>query len=497
MTRRGFHLSVRGYPANAYTRIIGYEAPQEAEDARGEATRSVAVLLGYLPDRDQARAHLVAAKKKQQPLPRNRKGGNPQGVNKMAVLDYLYMRCDELGKIIGSARGTEREEAKKERAFLEGQLRIAYGDSQWRAKLDPTVVESVRVGSLRVSGSDPNESLATRTRKSTAAPMTQKSATAPVRKPSYLKECEAMTFRELREFLDDSLRESFGGASGDRPRSKKEFLNLCRMLQGKINEFDLPAIPPYPVEPEVPPLAPSERLKALLDQREQLRVALAEARSRSFNTKQSTKLRRKLKVVEQECNKVMNLEYAKHRDAHLRPYLKARDAYHRSVRQREEDARRIPQARSRIVERVRTDTERAFKFGSLAVPTQRLTWRVLPPGQLSVETVLEHYGRLQRINPHVVYEQERIRKAFSLGPNQCYVGTDEFEGYIVLTFAHTPKALLECPKYGNAIYILDSDWKRWSRMTKQELLANRSGDITRIIHRGDWFWRVQSQLGIR
>ena len=52
------------------------------------------------------------------------KGGNPQIVNKVAVLDYLYKRCDELGGLIGSTRGTEREEAKKERVFLQGQLKI-------------------------------------------------------------------------------------------------------------------------------------------------------------------------------------------------------------------------------------------------------------------------------------------------------------------------------------------------------------------------------------
>jgi hypothetical protein len=35
------------------------------------------------------------------------------------------------------------------------------------------------------------------------------------------------------------------------------------------------------------------------------------------------------------------------------------------------------------------------------------------------------------------------------------------------------KALLESPVFGNAIYVINSDWKRWPRMTKQELLAHR------------------------
>jgi hypothetical protein len=133
---------------------------------------------------------------------------------------------------------------------------------------------------------------------------------------------------------------------------------------------------------------------------------------------------------------------------------------------------------------------------SSVLPMRHLSWRVLPPGELSVNAVSQHYDRLQRQNPRIKYERERITKAFSLNPEQCYVGKDELEGYIVFTFAHTPKALLECPVFGNAIYIIDSDWKRWSRMTKRELLAH-SHDVTRIIHRGDWFREVKRELGIR
>jgi integrase len=74
---------------------------------------------------------------------------------------------------------------------------------------------------------------------------------------------------------------------------------------------------------------------------------------------------------------------------------------------------------------------------------RRLPWRVLPPGELSVTTLHQHYDRLQQVNPRIKYERERITKAFSLRPHQCYIGRDEFEGYMILTFVHTPKALLK------------------------------------------------------
>jgi hypothetical protein len=48
---------------------------------------------------------------------------------------------------------------------------------------------------------------------------------------------------------------------------------------------------------------------------------------------------------------------------------------------------------------------------------------------------------------------------------------------------------------GNAIYVLHKDWERWSRMTKQELMADESREVVRIVHRPGWFERVRQELG--
>lgn len=129
--------------------------------------------------------------------------------------------------------------------------------------------------------------------------------------------------------------------------------------------------------------------------------------------------------------------------------------------------------------------------------TISLPWRLLPPGEVSESVVLKHYEDLAQNDTLTRYEPERIRKAFSLGPDACYVGTDEFYGYVVFTFPHTEKALLECPIYGHAIYILDADWRRLSRLSKGALLADRKRGVRKIIHRGDWFARVKRALEFR
>ncbi len=160
-------------------------------------------------------------------------------------------------------------------------------------------------------------------------------------------------------------------------------------------------------------------------------------------------------------------------------------------------SKQAPQRKSKLPKRPSGQSPSPAKVRTIpqspTVPTRYLSWRVLPPGELSVDSINKHYGRLQRQNPRIKYERERIVKAFSLGPKECYVGKNEFEGYVVFTFSYTSKALLECPLYGNAIYIIDSDWKRWSRMSKQELLSS-SHEVTRIIHRGDWFSEVKREL---
>jgi len=114
---------------------------------------------------------------------------------------------------------------------------------------------------------------------------------------------------------------------------------------------------------------------------------------------------------------------------------------------------------------------------------------------LSIDNILQYYERLQQLNPSVIYERDRIRKAYSLDPNEVILGSDGFEGYMVFTFAHTLKVFLENAESGNAIYIIDDDWERLSRLTKRELLTHP--ETTRIVHKGKWYWKVKQELGIR
>ena len=67
-----------------------------------------------------------------------------------------------------------------------------------------------------------------------------------------------------------------------------------------------------------------------------------------------------------------------------------------------------------------------------------------------------------------------------------------WEGYAVYTFKRTTKVVLECPFEGNATYILNRNWEREVRHTKQ--YVRQHYDYRKIVHKGGWLDRVHDSL---
>jgi hypothetical protein len=299
-----------------------------------------------------------------------------------------------------------------------------------------------------------------------------------------------MDFGDLRAYIDEHLhgrskgrariRDSHGMEAPDQPvRTKDRLLDLLGLLSRKVVE-EIREGGHYTADLRFSTESP--RLRALRLRQNKLREALLESQSGSAKRRKKSKgLRRQLLRLDAQIADVA----AEEQRLHSQPVTAAQ-------RRRQLLLRRVE-----IVERIGRDIDRAFGAVGSKLITGRLPWSLLPPGELSTDTLRHHYAKLQRRNPHIRYDPVRIEKAFSLGPNNCYVGRDEFDGYVVFTFAHTEKALLECPVFGNAIYVIGSDWRRLSRLSKRDLLANRASGTKKIVHRGDWFWRVELALGIR
>jgi hypothetical protein len=294
--------------------------------------------------------------------------------------------------------------------------------------------------------------------------------------------CASMSFSKLRYYIDSCL--SALNSSRTDPNlpilAKEDFLKLLELLRAKASAPFPLQVPGQNVDVhdslEAPQwfqeFVPSKHLKRLMRDLSQSQLLLSENHeSRKFGQRRIEKLELKIR------NLKYNVELLKSRELNL---LQAR--YERSSAER-----------SRFCDRIGKDIERTFVNDRL-IPANKVFWRILPPGEWTVESVISHYSKIQRANPHVQFDVDRLRRIFSLTPSSLYVGIDEFEGYIVFVFSQTKKVVLECPIYGNAIYVIRENWENLSRLPKGELLARFPNQALRIVHVGDWYPRVRAEL---
>jgi hypothetical protein len=159
--------------------------------------------------------------------------------------------------------------------------------------------------------------------------------------------------------------------------------------------------------------------------------------------------------------------YEEQKLAYYKPYAEATDKWRkkkelRELRLRQEADRResilaehqkLRSVHLKFVERIRRDIDRALASG-LEVQARKLSWQILPPGQWTLESILHHYTEMERLNPQLRFDIKRLETVLQLKPSFIYVGIGEFDGYVVLAFAQTRRVVLECPIYGNAIYVI-------------------------------------------
>lgn len=130
---------------------------------------------------------------------------------------------------------------------------------------------------------------------------------------------------------------------------------------------------------------------------------------------------------------------------------------------------------------------------------KKVNWQLVPSG--SDWSYFETYFDSQVAQSGSNFEQkeveearERFKRISELKPKTIYRGLETFSDYFALLFEETDKVVLESINYGNAIYIIDGDWKVQSRKTKSELKKVKSTKI--IHHRRDWFSKLKNYLQI-
>lgn len=125
---------------------------------------------------------------------------------------------------------------------------------------------------------------------------------------------------------------------------------------------------------------------------------------------------------------------------------------------------------------------------------KKLPWKFLPAGEWNLSDILTYCREYKKTNPYFDYEEKRLETLLLLKPTDCYVGEDDFRIYFVFCFDYTKKAILESPVRGNAMYVIDDDWREISKLSKWEIRQNYSSSVKRIIHKGDWINRLREEL---
>jgi hypothetical protein len=123
----------------------------------------------------------------------------------------------------------------------------------------------------------------------------------------------------------------------------------------------------------------------------------------------------------------------------------------------------------------------------IQAPLNRLNWRLLPPGNLPFATIRQAIAPILNSRPtiHRPVIEGRLEIINGHRPDFVAVGEGGFGGYLVFAFPNRNLFLLESTFIDNATYVLGSNWRTLSQMTKAELLDNNLIQ-DRIIHRDGW-----------
>src|SRR5699024_11054250 len=70
--------------------------------------------------------------------------------------------------------------------------------------------------------------------------------------------------------------------------------------------------------------------------------------------------------------------------------------------------------------------------------------------------------------------KHRLETITQYTPTQIVLGKAGFDGYMVFCWEDKDLYILEHPNYGNATYVFREDWKRYSNLTKREII---NGDL--------------------
>ena len=117
------------------------------------------------------------------------------------------------------------------------------------------------------------------------------------------------------------------------------------------------------------------------------------------------------------------------------------------------------------------------------VGSLQIDWEILPVGEHE-EVLRQIHTRLNPNPQEARIIDERMDLLLSLKPRDLITGSSGFARYVGARYGDELVAF-ENIRYGNALYIMFSDWERLSKMSRIQLM-NSEEKFERVIHRMGW-----------
>lgn len=121
-----------------------------------------------------------------------------------------------------------------------------------------------------------------------------------------------------------------------------------------------------------------------------------------------------------------------------------------------------------------------------SIPTRRVNWKILPEGEYPWKRLSQLAGDLSSSRVGKAKIQEHNFDAIlKYNPVEIIYGAGGFRGYLVFRFPTKNLFVMENALYGNATYVFENDWEKFSHLTKAEIIQNNL-EKGRIEHRSGW-----------
>lgn len=124
------------------------------------------------------------------------------------------------------------------------------------------------------------------------------------------------------------------------------------------------------------------------------------------------------------------------------------------------------------------------------IPTTELPWEIFPPGTYE-SCERKFFGRRTPTQEEKNTFREIDTFLRSLNPMSMVQGGFSRNKYFGAKLAED-LVVFDCPKLGNALYILHKDWEFISQHSRRELLSGKlGGDFERVVHTPGWQSRAK------